>query len=239
MALSSDGRIPGPGVGSIGVEDLTTTTERTRSKRRGVIVRSVLELAGELRQGRITHERVTMGQAFDRLGQEGLGLALLVLTLPALIPIPGPVGFTFGTLTFFIGLQVLLGAQSLWLPGILRRQTLPTSAMRRVIAASLPWLMRIERHLQESRLPRLAGPEARVLLAAPVMGLAFIIALPIPFGNMAPAIALVAFAVGFLARDGLAILTAIVLAALAFGWTVVLIATGASILDWLGSLVGW
>jgi hypothetical protein len=99
--------------------------------------------------------------------------------------------------------------------------------------------MRIERHLQESRLPRLAGPEARVLLAAPVMGLAFIIALPIPFGNMAPAIALVAFAVGFLARDGLAILAAIVLAALAFGWTVVLIATGASILDWLGGLVGW
>ena len=239
MALSSDSRIPGPGVGAIGVEDPIATTERSRSKRRGVIVRSVLELAGELRQGRITHERVTMGQAFDRLGQEGLGLALLVLTLPALIPIPGPVGFTFGTLTFFIGLQVLLGAQSLWLPGILRRQTLPTSAMRRVIAASLPWLMRIERHLQESRLPRLAGPEARVLLAAPVMGLAFIIALPIPFGNMAPAIALVAFAVGFLARDGLAILAAIVLAALAFGWTVVLIATGASILDWLGGLVGW
>lgn len=204
-----------------------------------MIVRSVMDLAGELRQGRITNERVTMGQAFDRLGQEGLGLALLVLTLPALIPIPGPVGLTFGTLTFFIGLQVLLGAQSLWLPGILRRQTLPTSAMRRVIAASLPWLIRIERHLQESRLPRLAGPEARVLLATPVMGLAFIIALPIPFGNMAPAIALLAFAVGFLARDGLAILAAIVLATLAFGWTAILIATGASIIDWFAGLVGW
>lgn len=202
-----------------------------------------MDLAGELRQGRLSREGVTMGQAFDRLGQEGLGLALLVLTLPALIPIPGPVGFTFGTLTFFIGLQVLLGARSLWLPGILRRQVLPTTALRKVIAASLPWLVKVERHLQESRFPRLAGPEARIILAAPVMGLAFIIALPIPFGNMAPAIALLAFAVGFLARDGLAILAALVLSALAFGWTAVLIATGAGIVDWisgwLGAWVGW
>lgn len=202
-------------------------------------MRSVMDLASELRQERVTREAVTMGQAFDRLGQEGLGLALLVLTLPALIPIPGPVGFTFGTLTFFIGLQVLLGAQSLWLPGILRRQTLPTGAMRKVIAASLPWLVRVERHLQESRLPRLAGPQARTILAAPVMGLAFIIALPIPFGNMAPAIALIAFAVGFLARDGLAIMAGLGLSALAFGWTAVLIATGAGIVDWLTGLVGW
>ncbi len=197
-----------------------------------------MDLAADLRQERVGRERITMGEAMDRLGQEGLGLALLILTLPALIPIPGPVGLTFGTLTFFIGLQVLLGARSLWLPAILRRQTIPAPAMRRVIAASLPYLTRVERYLRESRMPRLAGPQARTLLAAPVMALSLIIALPIPFGNLAPAIALVAFAVGFLARDGLAILAALVLAAIAFGWTAVLLAAGASIVEWVYGLVG-
>jgi hypothetical protein len=210
-----------------------------RGRRSGVIQRSLLDLAEGLRQQRYSNRPLTLGEAFDRLGQEGLGLALLILTLPALIPIPGPVGLTFGTLTFFIGLQVLLGWQSLWLPGVLRRRELPATSLRRVIAASLPWLRRVEVHLRESRMPRLAGAKARVLLAAPVMALAVIIALPIPFGNFAPAVALITFAVGFLARDGMAVLAGVLLSGMAFGWTAVLLAAGAEIVAWTYGLVGW
>ncbi|MHB2166205.1 exopolysaccharide biosynthesis protein [Alsobacter sp. R-9] len=210
-----------------------------RLRRNGVIQRSLLDLAEGLRQHRYSNQPLTLGDAFDRLGQEGLGLALLILTLPALIPIPGPVGLTFGTLTFFIGLQVLLGLRSLWLPGVLRRRELPAASLRRVIAAALPWLRKVERHLRESRFPTLAGTRARVLLAAPVMALAIIIALPIPFGNFAPAVALIAFAVGFLARDGLAVLAGVVLSGMAFGWTAVLLVAGAEIVAWTYGLVGW
>ena len=62
--------------------------------------------------------------------------------------------------------------------------------------------------------------------------LAVVIALPIPFGNTAPAVALLVFALGFIARDGAAIAAGLVLAAVAMAWTAFLVFAGASVVGW-------
>lgn len=190
-------------------------------------------VAGLLRQ-----ERVTLGVLFERLGPEGLGLALLLLTLPTLIPVPGPIGMTFGALIVFVAAQVLTGARALWLPLALRRRTVPGGAVRGVIARAWPCLSRVERWLREGRLAALAGPRARVALAFPILLLAVAIMLPIPFGNVAPALALIAFSLGFMARDGVAILIALALSLAALAWTGFLFVTGAALLEWGAALIG-
>jgi hypothetical protein len=207
--------------------------ERRGLASHGQISRTLLTVRRGLRG-----DRVTIGTIVDRLGADGLGLALLVLTLPTLIPIPGPFGITFGTLLALLALQTMAGARSLWLPGPLRRVSAPSDAIRAVIARALPWVARAETVLQERRLAVLAGPRARPVLAVPVLLLAFAIILPIPLGNMAPAIALLAFALGFMARDGLAILAALGLSAAALAWTGLLVFAGASALEWVTRAFG-
>ena len=208
-------------------------TKRQPSRVRGAITGRVLEAAGLLRQ-----DRVTLGALFERLGPEGLGLALLLLTLPTLIPVPGPIGMTFGPLIAFVALQVMAGARALWLPAMLRRRTLPGVLLRRVIARAWPGLSRAEQWLQEGRLATLAGRRARMALALPLLMLAAAIMLPIPFGNIAPALALIAFSLGFMARDGAMILVALALTVAALIWTGVLAWVGAALIDDLLGVFG-
>lgn len=175
--------------------------------------------------------RTTLGTLFDRLGEDGLGLALLILSLPTLIPVPGPIGMTFGSLIAVVALQVMTGARTLWVPSVLRRRELPGPALRGVIGRALPGLSRAERLLEEGRLSSLAGRRARVVLALPILLLAVAIILPLPLGNIAPALALVAFGLGLLARDGLMILVGLAASLLALGWTGFLVLAGAALIE--------
>ncbi len=108
-----------------------------------------------------------------------------------------------------------------------------------MIARALPWLVRTERWGNERRLALLTGRRARVVLAFPLLLLARAIMLPIPFGNVAPALALIAFAFGFMARDGAAILLALILSLAALVWTGFLLVVGASLIDRGLALIGW
>lgn len=200
---------------------------------RGPINRRLIAAARDLRA-----EGVTVGAAFDRLGAEGLGLALLLLTLPTLLPIPGPIGMTFGTLIALVAVQMIVGGERVWLPDALRRRPVPAAILRKAIAAALPWFARAERSLRERRLPRLVGRRAQALLGLPILCLGLALVLPIPFGNVAPAVAVIVLALGLMARDGLAVLVALGLAALAIAWTGFLVVAGAELAAFVAGLLG-
>ncbi|GGC65861.1 exopolysaccharide biosynthesis protein [Chelatococcus reniformis] len=205
---------------------------RTRQGPRGPIVRDLLDVA----RG-VNGERATVGTIIDRLGMEGLGLALLLLTLPTMIPLPGPVGLVLGALMALISVQIMAGASQLWLPRIVRERTVPVPTLRLAIAAALPWIVRAERWLCEQRLSFLTGPRARMALALPVLALALAIMAPIPFGNLAPAIAMVAFALGLMARDGAAILVGLLLTVPALTVITLLIVASTSLIGGAASIV--
>lgn len=67
--------------------------------------------------------------------------------------------------------------------------------------------------------------------AAPLLVMAVTIVLPIPFGNLLPALALIVAATGFIARDGLPVLVSMVIALLAVLWTLALLVFGAELLQ--------
>jgi hypothetical protein len=68
----------------------------------------------------------------------------------------------------------------------------------------------IESRLQPGRLGVLTGRIARIVLAIPVLLLAVLIALPIPFGNTLPAISIALIAISLAERDGLMIIIAMI-----------------------------
>ena len=183
-------------------------------------------------------DRVSIGELLDGLGRASLGLGLMVPSLLAMIPLPGPFCVLFGTMIGAIAVQVMMGETRLRLPRFLAGRTVPPAAVGtalRRFAVPLQWAERLS---TPRRLLPLTGRVARVVLAAPLLIMAMTLALPIPLGNGLPAIAVIVFALGFMERDGLAILAALGICVVALVWTVALILFGAEIFGWLLSFLG-
>jgi hypothetical protein len=199
--------------------------------------------SGQLRRlGQRLAEReqaTSLGEMIDGLGQTGLGMTLLVLTLPALIPIPGPFGMVFGTMIAFVSVQVMFGARRLWLPDLLRRRRLTAASVKTIVDKAVPLLEKVEVWLKPRRLLPLTGRLAQMALAIPLFVMAVTLALPVPLGNVPPAASLIMFSLALMLRDGVAVIVGLVLAVLAVLWMTLLIVSGAEILDWLWGLIGW
>ena len=153
---------------------------------------------------------VTLAEIRDLVGQDGLLLLTLFLTIVFMVPVSIPgVSTVFGGAILLIGLSRLLG-RNLWLPACLAQRVLPADKVRAAFNKGSIWLRRLER---VSRPQRLAGLVAAGLMdtlsnAALVVG-AVLLMFPfglIPFSNTLPALALLFLAVGLLQRDGLCIL---------------------------------
>lgn len=186
----------------------------------------------------VRSDRVSIGELLEGLGRAALGLGLMIPSLLALIPLPGPFGVLFGAMIGAIAFQVMMGATRLRLPRFLAIRTVPSAAIGtalRRFATPLRWAERLS---TPRRLLPLTGRVARVVLAAPLLIMALAITLPIPLGNGLPAIAVIVFALGFMERDGLAILAALGLCVVAVLWTAALILFGTEIFGWLLALLG-
>lgn len=107
---------------------------------------------------------------------------------------------------------------------------MPQRWARRVLAL-LAHFYGLAHRLARQRLDPLAEPAPRSWLSAQVALMAVLIFLPIPLGNVLPALSLVLPGVGLAFRDGLAVLLSAALAACALLYTAAL-----GVVVWLWSL---
>ena len=158
----------------------------------------------------LPEDRLTLGELLDTVGDDGLLLLAAMLTLVFLIPVSIPgVSTVFGAAILLVGVSRLL-SRSLWLPEKIKRKSLPADKLRPGLAGGMVWVRRMERIIRPHRLRIVA--EGRV--QGWVNNLAFIFAallLMVPFGlvpfsNTLPALALLSYALGFIQRDGVAVL---------------------------------
>lgn len=174
--------------------------------------RRTSQVLGEFAEG-FEGERISLGDIDAAMQDRAFGLLMLVFALPNTMPvsIPGLSAVTGAPLAL-IGVQLLIGYPKPWLPAWLARRSFRRDDFARFTHRALPWLRRVEGMLRP-RLARLTsrGIE-RFLVGGMAVVLALTLALPIPFGNMLPGLALVLFALGLLERDGLAVLVATVVA---------------------------
>ncbi|MEI7899611.1 MAG: exopolysaccharide biosynthesis protein [bacterium] len=153
---------------------------------------------------------VTLAEICDLVGQDGLLLLTLFLTIVFMVPVSIPgVSTVFGGAILLIGISRLLG-RNLWLPKCIAQRVLPADKVRAAFNKGSIWLHRLER---VSRPQRLAGLVSAGLMdtlsnGALIVGAVLLMA-PfglIPFSNTLPALALLFLAIGLLQRDGLCIL---------------------------------
>lgn len=183
---------------------------------------SIAELARE-------RGSMSLGEVLATMGPAGMAFAILILALPALTPVPGPIGLIFGSALAVVAGQIAIGRTSVWLPDFLKHRRLSAKFLELIVKHTAPHVSRVERLVRVDRMKFLTGPFAQILVGLPVLMMAIAIALPIPLGNFIPVVSLVVLAIGLMEKDGLITLVGVTLSILAAVVTAFLIYGAASV----------
>lgn len=173
--------------------------------------RSLSELMIDLKNRFDGSQKVTLAAILEGFHERGFGFFLLIMGLFCIIPVP-----TFGLKSLvclpmaFLTIQQAMGRHTLWLPKIFTKQVIKEEIFDAFIDHSLTWTRKLE-NVAKPRMPFMTqGLQSRLIGITGTFMIACII-IPLPFTNTVPAIGIILMAVGVLMRDGLAILSGMIL----------------------------
>ena len=173
--------------------------------------------------------RVSLDDIRAALADRAFGFIILVLTLPNCVPVPGPPGLSavLGVPVALLALQLAAGMRQPWLPGWLGQRSVRRGNCTRILDKALPLLRRLER-LVKPRLAALNTPAADRINGALLLLFAIVLSLPIPTGNLLPALAVALLALGMIEQDGVATLAGIGLGVVGTLWASFIVVAGAA-----------
>lgn len=166
------------------------------------------ELAGDVQR-----PRVSVADLLHALSDRALAALMFVFAFPNAFPMPPGTSAVLGAPLVFLAAQLMLGKEA-WLPRAIGNRSMPRGAFQAIVSRMSPWLERFERLLRP-RLVVLAAPPAEYVVGFVTLVMAIILVLPIPFGNIPPAISMAMLALGVLERDGVWITLGLVVAGIA------------------------
>jgi hypothetical protein len=100
-------------------------------------------------------------------------------------------------------------------PNVIQQRQIRVTSLQKWGMTISRWVERLET-LVVPRWPLLSNRLARRLIGLVILFLGIVVTIPFPFSNFPPALATMCFALGLLERDGLMILIATALSAIAF-----------------------
>ncbi len=171
-------------------------------------------------ESQLKTEKISVTQLLETFHERGFGFFLFFLALPAALPLPGLginmiIAFPMLLLTF----QQIMGRQTIWLPEKIKRRTISSAALKKMIKIAMPWMIRLEVLIK----PRLEFMTQG--LALKIIGLlGFLMALsvlfPVPLTNTVPSFGIVLMAIGVLMHDGLSVLAGAIIGT---SWVIMLV----------------
>lgn len=157
-----------------------------------------------------TRDRVSVGDLLTILGDRALGALLFIFAFPNILPTPPGTSTVLGAPLIFLAAQLTLGLRP-WLPTFIARQSMSREDFLALISRIGPSLGKAERLLRP-RAGRLATPPMEYIVGLVCFLLSIVLVLPIPLGNILPALAISLMALGVLEKDGFWVLGGLVIA---------------------------
>lgn len=160
---------------------------------------------------------LTLGEVFERIGDRGFGLLLIILSLPSALPVPAP-GYStpFGILIGLLALQMLAGRRVPWLPARAARMRLHGAFIDGMLGFFAKFFGKVE-FLIRPRLRWVGSRGGLAFLGVLVLIMAGLMILPIPLTNTFPAFVIFLTGIGLTEEDGVFSLFAGLLGVLAVG----------------------
>lgn len=146
--------------------------------------------------------RISIQELMEKFGGRAIGALLFIFGLACTLPLPPGATTIFGAPLLLLAPQLVIGSRVPWLPERVKTRTLATSDLRKALPKVIPILRRIEA-VSRPRFVFLFGNFGERLLGLVCTALAIVLILPIPGGNILPAMAVSALSFALIQRDGL------------------------------------
>jgi hypothetical protein len=158
-------------------------------------------------------DRVSVADLVRTMHGRAIAALMLIFAFPNVLPSPPGTSGVLGLPLVYLTSQMMLGRLP-WLPAFIANRSMARADFEALVQRVAPVLARAER-LLKPRLPFLVSSGAERVIGGLCLVLSVVLLLPIPFGNMLPALAVCIFALGVLERDGVWILVGLAMAMLA------------------------
>lgn len=180
----------------------------------------------------LSGERIALRQIADAHGPAAQGTMLVLLSMPCMLPIPG-VGTVLGLGLLALALTLWSTQGTLQLPARVAGFDMSRAMAHRVLQ-HLSGLYALAGRHSRARWTTLATQRRHRTWQIPkVVLMAVIIILPLPLGNILPALSLALLGLGLAFRDGVAVLASVVMAALAVAYVMALALGAVELGQWL------
>ncbi|WP_221950084.1 exopolysaccharide biosynthesis protein [Rhizobium laguerreae] len=158
-----------------------------------------------------SRERISIGDLFETMGDRAISALMLIFALPNAFPTPPGTSAVLGAPLVFLAAQLTFGLKP-WLPKVIADRSMRREDFETIVGRIHRWLAWAERMLKP-RLAIFAEPPAEYVAGAACLLLSIVLLLPVPLGNILPAVTISVFAFGILGRDGLFALIGFVMTA--------------------------
>lgn len=154
----------------------------------------------------ITKDHISLRELLELIGEQGLLVFCMFLTIPFLLPVSIPgVSTVFGLVITLIGIGVALNRVP-WLPGRLMNRTIERVHLVPALERGAKLFDRLDKLVRPRWLALTHGATVNRMNGFLLVGCALLLMAPfglIPFSNTLPAVAILCLAVGMLQRDGI------------------------------------
>ncbi len=179
-----------------------------------------------------TNDTISVGEIKDSLHERGFGVLMALFSLPLCLPFPAPPGYTtlFSIPLFILSIQMIYGKDAPWLPNFINRYQVKRTTLAKLVEKAAPMLRKIEK-LLKPRLNFVSIEMWEKTIGISSFIFAISIAVPLPLTNLPPGYGILIMSLGLLSKDGLTILTGLIIGIIGVGITAFIIIYGADVVS--------
>lgn len=175
-------------------------------------------------------KKITISEISDVLQDRGIAIMMILLALPGAVPLPAPIlGTIFGIPMLFMSFQLVLRRQKALLPKKISEKSISVGNLK----ATVKYLKKIEFFLHP-RFKFMTSKWANQIFGIFCCIFAVLMAIPLPFTNTVPSLAILLIALGMLERDGIFVCIGSVIG---FAWWYFIIASGNQLVAFVTDLI--
>jgi hypothetical protein len=150
-------------------------------------------------------DEIYLRDLLHEMGDRAFGPTLLICALPEALPLPvAGISAFVGIPLILVSTQLIIGFRQPWLPHWLLERSFKRQHFERLVRRALHPIEKLEQFFKP-RWRFFTNPTFERLIGVLLLLLAVIIALPVPFANMVPAIAIMLICLGMIEQDGVVI----------------------------------
>ncbi|HVL02378.1 MAG TPA: exopolysaccharide biosynthesis protein [Dongiaceae bacterium] len=157
-----------------------------------------------------SRDRLSIADLLVALGDRAIGALLFVFAFPNVLPAPPGLSGVLGAPLIFLAAQLTIGSKP-WLPELITQRSMARQDFQALFQRMAPWLERAEKLLRP-RVTVMTLPPMEYLIGLVCLLMACVLILPIPLGNILPALAISLMGLGIMTRDGIWTLLGLVVA---------------------------